>query len=151
MCRQAVSMAPNALQGSYPPTPAQEKISFTDFFFFFPIWQLSFATLPRREQNLMFSLCYRISREGCVEVGAASSHSCIWDYILPSTRQSFSTLYSTFNSPSLPVELGLLVSWLLRFLSLLLSTQLQPRITGAIIVLQCLMSSTVKQSIETMK
>lgn len=45
--------------------------------------------------------------------------------ILPSTRPSFSTLYSSCNphlSSSLPFELGLLISCLLLFLFLLLST-----------------------------
>lgn len=63
----------------------------------FSIWQLQSTTLPRREQNLMSSLCYCLFREGGVEDGAASPHSHIWDYIPPSTWQSFSMLYSSIN------------------------------------------------------
>lgn len=115
-----------------------------DFIFF--IWQLSFATLPRREQNLTFSLCYCTSRERRVEAGAASSHSCISDskfFLLHGSPSLRSIHHSTF------ILIPLLFSnWV--FLSpvsfSLVPPSRHPHSHGVITVLHCLVSSAVKQS-----
>lgn len=95
------------------------------YYFFPPIWHLSLATLPSKQKNMMSSPSYCIPREGSIGAVAASSHLCVPLYTLPSIWQSFSMLYSSFNLHlpfSLPFKLGLIISCLLLFWSLPLST-----------------------------
>lgn len=123
ICRQAVSTAPNAFQGNYSPTPGQEKISFMDFIFFHLATTIYHSSKRRAEL--------------CLPFATASPGKEVWKLGLLFPIHVSETLYSSFyttvlsyvlfvNQPSsfLPLlfELGLLISCLLLFLSLLLST-----------------------------
>lgn len=95
ICRQTVSTAPNTFQGSYSPTPEQEKISFMDFIFLHLATIIYQSSKGRGELNV-FPLLLLLQAERC-GWGCFSPFMYLRVYILPSTQQSFSMFYSSIS------------------------------------------------------
>lgn len=114
------------------------------YYFFFPIWQPSLATFPSK-QNMMSSPSYCIPREGSIEAVAASSHLCLPLYFSFYMTCLMSMLYLSFSLHlplSLPFKLGLIISCLLLFWPLPLSTHTSMQLPLNYTVSWSLQSST---------